>query len=129
MCSKMMYESETWGVRVENMCFMWRNDIRMIRWMYNVSLKDQLRSDELRGRLNLDSIGRCVQNRRLHWFGQIERMDESAWVSRCTAFVVAGSVGRGRQKKTWIIRMHWRERRVKTWPEMGWLGSQFLEPV
>ena len=112
--SVMMYGSETWPVRVEDICCMERNDMRMIRWMCNVSLKDRLRSDELRGRLNLESIGRCVQNRRLRWFGHIERMDESAWVSRCRAVEVAGSVGRGRPKKTWeeVIRMDLRERRV-----------------
>ena len=64
-----MYGSEIWPVRAEDMCCMERNDMRMIQWMCNVSLKDRLRSDELR--LNLESIGRCVQNRRLCWFGHI----------------------------------------------------------
>ncbi|KAK3891496.1 hypothetical protein Pcinc_004586 [Petrolisthes cinctipes] len=54
--SVMMYGSETWPVRVEDMCCMERNDMRMIRWMCNVSLKNRLRAEELRGRLNLDSI-------------------------------------------------------------------------
>ena len=82
--------------------------------MSNVSLKDRLRSDELRGRLNLESIGRCVQNRRLRWFGHTERMDKSFWVSRCRAVEVSGSVGRGRPKKTWeeVIKIDLRERRV-----------------
>ena len=57
--SVMMYGSETWPVRAEDMCCMERNDMRMIQWMCNVSLKDRLRSDELRGRLNLESTGRC----------------------------------------------------------------------
>ena len=43
------------------------------------------RSNELRGRLNLESIGRCVQNRKLCWFGHIERMDKSFWVSTVDA--------------------------------------------
>ena len=34
--------------------------MQMIRWMCNISLKDRLRSYELRGRLNLESIGTCV---------------------------------------------------------------------
>ena len=82
--------------------------------MCNVSFKDRLRSDELRGRLNLESIGRCVQNKRLYWFGHTERMDKRLWVSRCTAVAVSGSVGRGRPKKTWVevIRMDLRKRRV-----------------
>ena len=87
--SVMMYGSESWPVRAENMCCIERSDMRMIQWMCNVSLKDRLRSDELRGRLNLESIGRCVQNRRLHWFGHIERMDKSFWVSRCRAVEVS----------------------------------------
>ena len=97
--SVMMYGSETWPVRAEDMCCMERNDMRMIRWMCNVSLKNRLRSDELRGRLNLESIGRCVQNRRLCWFGHIERMDKSFWVSRCRAVEVSGSAGRVGKRK------------------------------
>ena len=59
-------------------------------------------------------IGRCVQNRRLCWFGHIERMDKSLWVSRCRVVEVSGSAGRGRPKKTWeeVIKMDLRERRV-----------------
>ena len=64
--------------------------------MCNVSLKNRLRSDELRERLNLENIGRCDQNRRLCWFGHNERMEKSFWVSRCRAVEVSGSVGRGR---------------------------------
>ena len=74
--SVMIYGSETWPIRAEDMWCMERNDMRMIWWMCNVSLKDRLTSDELRGRLNLESIWRCVQNRRLRWFGHIKRMDK-----------------------------------------------------
>ena len=82
--------------------------------MCNVSLKDRFRSDEFRGRLNLESIGRCVQNMRLCWFGHIERMDKSFWVSRCREVEVSDSDGRGRPKKTWeeVIKMDLGERRV-----------------
>ena len=76
--------------------------------MCNISLKDRLRYDELRGRLNLESTGR------LCWLGHIERMDKSFWVSRCRAVEVSGLVGGGRPKKTWeeVIKMDLRERRV-----------------
>lgn len=56
-CSVMMYRSENWPVRVEDVCFMERN-IRMMQWMRNASLKDMLRSDDLKGKLNLDKIWR-----------------------------------------------------------------------
>lgn len=65
ICSLMMYESEICPVRVEDLRCMEINCMRMIQWMCKVSLKNMLRSDDLRGGLNLDSIRRCVQNRRL----------------------------------------------------------------
>ena len=63
----------------------------MIRWMCNVSVKDRFSSKELRKRLHLDSIGSCMQNRRLHWFGHVERMDKNAWASRCRTIKVTGT--------------------------------------
>lgn len=64
-----IYGSETWLVRVDDMCCMKRSHMRIIWWISYVSLKDRFRSADLRVRLNLDSIGRC-------WFGHNERMDE-----------------------------------------------------
>ena len=137
--SVMMYGSETWPVRAEDMCCMGRNDMWMIQWMCNVSLKNRLRSDELRGRLNLESIGRCVQNRRFCWFGNIERMDKSFWVSRCRAVEVSSSACRGRPKKMWeeVIKMDLRERRVRkdlardrlAWKSIFWKPSKACQHV
>lgn len=67
--------------------------------MYSVNLKDVLSSDDLRGRLNLDSIERCVKNRKLEWHGYVERMDGCSWVIRCGAVEAAGSVHRKSQRK------------------------------
>ena len=88
--------------------------MRMIRWMCNVSVKDRLSSKELRKRLNLDSIGSCMQNRRLRWFGHVERMDKNAWASRCRTIKVTGTTGRGRPKKTWeeVIRIDLKQKGV-----------------
>ena len=50
--SVMLYGSETWAVKEEDLDRLDRNDIRMIRWMYNTSLKDRKSSDELRNNNN-----------------------------------------------------------------------------
>ena len=71
----------------------------MIQLMCNVNLEDRIRSDELRVRLNLDSIATCVQSRRHCWFGHMERLDENVWVSKGRAFEVASSVGKVKLKK------------------------------
>ena len=40
-----------------------------------------------------------VHQRRLKWFGRVERKDADVWVSACRNMVVSGERGRGR--KTW----------------------------
>ena len=37
----MLYGSETWAVKEEDLDRLDRNDMRMIRWMCNTSLKDK----------------------------------------------------------------------------------------
>ena len=97
----MLYGSETWAVKEEDLARLERNDMRMIRWMCNVTLKDRKSSDELRDRLGLTKICDCVQRRRLRWFGHVERMDDGNWVKKSREINVAGHRRRGRPRKTW----------------------------
>ncbi|XP_057306419.1 uncharacterized protein LOC130644720 [Hydractinia symbiolongicarpus] len=50
-----------------------RNDMRMVRWMCNASLRDRNSSDELR---SLRRIKDVIRIRRLNWLGHLERMEE-----------------------------------------------------
>ena len=54
--SSMLYGSETWPVRKENVEALQRAEMRMVRWMCGVKLKDRLPSKELRERLGVDDI-------------------------------------------------------------------------
>ena len=44
----MLHGSETWPVRTENVVALQRAEMRMVRWMCGVKLKDRLPSKELR---------------------------------------------------------------------------------
>ena len=52
-------------------------------------------------------VQECLQNRRLLWFGHLERMEESPWPSKTRNFRVGGSLARERPRKTWcgVIRI------------------------
>ena len=50
----MLRGSETWPVRKENEVALQRADMRMVRWMCGVKLKDRFPSKELRDRLGID---------------------------------------------------------------------------
>ena len=52
----MLHRSETWPVRKENVVALQRAEMRMVRWMYGVKLKDRFTSKELRERLGMDDI-------------------------------------------------------------------------
>ena len=56
MRSCMLHGSETWPVRKENVVALQRAEIRMVRWMCGVKLKDRLPCKELRERLGVDDI-------------------------------------------------------------------------
>ena len=99
--SVVFYGSETWAVKEEDLTRLERNDMRMVRWMCGVTLKDRKSSEELRDRLGLANIRDCLQSRRLRWFGHVERMDDANWVKKSREITVVGQRGRGRPRKTW----------------------------
>ena len=61
---------------------------------------------EFKTRLKLSNLRGCLQDRRQHWFDHLERMEENAWSSKCSTFIVRHSFPRGRPRKTWneVIR-------------------------
>ena len=54
MRSSMLHRSETWPVRKENAVALQQAEMRMVRWMCNVKVKDRVPSKELRERLGID---------------------------------------------------------------------------
>jgi len=106
--SSMLHGSETWPVRKENVVALQRAEMRMVRWMCGVKLKDRLPSKELRERLGVDDIVLVLQQDRLHWYGHVLRKEDDDWVKKCMEFEVEGSRPRGRPKRTWreVVREH-----------------------
>ena len=76
----MLHGSETWPVRKENVVALQRAEMRMVRWMCSVKLKDRLPSKELRERLVVDDIALVLQQNRLRWYGHVLRKDDDDWV-------------------------------------------------
>jgi len=85
--------SETWPVRKEN--------VRMVRWMCGIKLKDRLPSKELRERIGIDDIALVLQQNRLCWYGHVQRKEDDDWVNKCVEYEVEGPRPRGRPKRTW----------------------------
>jgi len=87
----MLHGSETWPVRKENEVALQRAEMRMVRWMCNVKVKDRVPSKELRERLGIDDIILILQQNRLRWYGYVLRKEDTDWVKECMEYEVEGS--------------------------------------
>jgi len=96
----MLHGSETWPVSKDNVVALQRAEMRMVRWMCGVKLKDSLPSKELRERLGVDDIALILQKNSLRWYGRVLRKDDGDWVKKCMEYEVEGSRPRGRPKRT-----------------------------
>jgi len=86
--TSVLHGSETWPVRKENVVALQRAEIRMVRWICGVRLKDRLPSKELRERLGIDDIALVLQQNRLCWHGHVLRKDNDDWVKKCMEYEV-----------------------------------------
>ena len=69
----------------------------MVTWMCNTRPEDKISTKEIRIRLKLKSMRKCLQDKkRLQWPDHLERMEESDWSSKCKTFDVSSSFHRGR---------------------------------
>src|SRR6266516_4764497 len=97
----LVYGSETWPMKVDDMQRLVKTENSMVRWMSGVTLKDKITSKELRRGLGIEGVDSVVSSGRLRWFGHVERKEDNDWVSKCRNFEVIGGIKKGRYKKTW----------------------------
>ena len=87
----MLHGSETWPVRKENEMALQRAEMRMVRWMCGVKLKDRVSNKELRERLGIVDITSLLQQNSLRWYGHLLQKDDNDWVKKCMEYEVIGS--------------------------------------
>ena len=101
MRSSMLYGRETWPVRKENVVALLPAEMRMVRWMCGVKLKDRFPSKELRERLGIDDITLVLQQNKLQWYGHVLQKEDDDLVKKCMEYELKGPRPRGRTKRIW----------------------------
>ena len=99
--SVLIYGTETWAMKADDLRSLERTERMMVRWMCGVSLKDRKRSEDLCNLLGINCVADVVRHGRLRWFGHLERKSVDDWVSACRRLVVEGARGQSRSRKTW----------------------------
>jgi len=97
----MLHGSETLPVRKENEVALQRAEMRVVRWMCDVKVKDRFPSKELRERLGIDDIALVLQQNRLRWYGHVLQKEDDNWVKKCMEYEAEGSRPRDIPKRTW----------------------------
>ena len=112
--SVILHGSETWAVKKEDTDRLERADRAMIRWICGVPFRDMVPSLKLSGRLGLKSIQEVMRDKRLRWFGHVERSGEDSWIRKCRDVKVEGTGKRGRPPMSWeeVLRKDLRERGI-----------------
>ena len=97
----MLHASETWPLTKPNLQHLQRNDRAVIRQICNVRQQDIVtaKSNELLVRLGIEDLDLILKERRLHWYGHVERSNGA--VKTAFDIQVDGKHGPGRLKMTW----------------------------
>ena len=108
--SAMLHASETWPVTKPCLLRLQRNDRAMIRQICNVKPQDAatIRTTELLARLGIEDLDLILKERRLRWYGHVERSNGA--VKTAFDIQVNEKQGPGRPKMTWKQRTE-RDRR------------------
>ena len=67
----MLYGSETWPTKIEDIRKIQRSEMRMLRWMTGVSLSERKSNECVSSMLAIDDIGEVMRRNRLRWFGHV----------------------------------------------------------
>ena len=96
--SAMLHASETWPLTKTNLQ---RNDRAMIRQICSIKPEDvaTVRSNKLLAKLELEDLDLILRERRLRWFGHVER--SSGAIRTACDIQIDGRRGAGRPKLTW----------------------------
>ena len=97
----MLHASETWPLTKPNHQGLQWDDRAMIRQICNVKPQDIVttRSSELLSRLGIEDLDLILKDRRLSWYGHVERSNGA--VKTAFDLQVDGKHGPGRPKMTW----------------------------
>ena len=73
----MIHGVECWTMKKKDEMLMNKTEVRMLRWMQGVSLRDHIRSEEIRAAETVQPIATHLMQRRLRWYGHVRCRDES----------------------------------------------------
>ncbi|KAK6759182.1 hypothetical protein RB195_021044 [Necator americanus] len=80
-------------------------EMRMLRWIIGVTLKEKVSNDTVRSIFGVVPITEKMKEARLRWFGHVLRREEDSVAQTALKLDVSGVRPRGRPKIRWLDRV------------------------
>jgi len=97
----LLYGAETWALRRKEENLLERTEMRMVRWIAGISLRERRESADIRRMAGICCIREKAREARLRYFGHVKRGAEEGPVRRAMEMEVRGRRSVGRQRKRW----------------------------
>ena len=109
----MTYGAECWTMKKKDEMLMNNTEMRMLRWIQGVNLREHNRNEDIREAATVQPITTHLMKKRLRRYGHVSRRDDSHMTRTVLDMVVEGVRPRGRPKLR--IYGHHQERHKKEW--------------
>ena len=104
--SAMLYGSETWCLRKNEMAILRRTERAMVRVRCGAKLMEKKRTKDLMEMLGLkETAVQMAKANGVRWFGHVLRRDDGYVLRNALDFEVRAKRKRGRPKKTWKMQV------------------------
>ena len=109
-----LFEEECWTVRKKEEQILEKTEMRILRSIKGVILRDKAKSVDIRNELGVNSMQEKVREMRLRWYGHMQRMEENNEVRAVADMSVPGKRPRGRPRRRWVdcVRRDMQELRI-----------------
>ena len=96
-----LYGAETWSLRKKEEGLLARTEMRMVRWITGISLRERRESEGIRRMAGICGIVDKAREARLRYFGHVKRREEDHPVREVMDMAVTGRRSVGRQRIRW----------------------------
>ena len=98
----MLYGSETWCLRENEMAILRRTERAIVRAMCGAKLMERRRTEDLMEMLGLkETVVQMAKVNGVRWYGHVLRRDDGHVLRKALEFEVKKKRKRGRPRKTW----------------------------
>ena len=95
------YGAETWTLTTKDVSRLVAAEMKPIRLILGKTIRDRIRNEELRGRLEVISLETRIEQAKLRWLGHVERMEEGRIPKMIFSWIPNGRRLTGRPRKRW----------------------------